>query len=51
MLTIDLNGPTWSIKYQANAKSTSCKQIEDQSHQDSSQRNQAQESCSKTYEK
>ena len=42
MLTSDLIGPTWSIKYQANAKSTSCKFIENQNHQDSSQRNQAQ---------
>jgi hypothetical protein len=30
MLTSDLIGPTWSIKYQANAKSTKCKFIEDQ---------------------
>ena len=30
MLTSDLNGLTWSIKYQANAKSTKCKFIEDQ---------------------
>ncbi len=51
MLPSDLIGPTWSIKYQANAKTTKCKFIEDQSHQDSSQKNQAQESCSKIYEK
>ena len=30
MLTSDLIGPTWSIKYQANAKSTKCKFIKDQ---------------------
>ena len=30
MLTSDLIGPTWSIKYQANAKSKKCKSIEDQ---------------------
>ena len=30
MLTNDLIGPTWSIKYQVNAKSTKCKFIEDQ---------------------
>jgi hypothetical protein len=29
----------------------SCKFTEDQNHQDSRQRNQAQESCSETYEK
>ena len=50
MLTSDLIGPTWSIKYQANAIDKM--QIHWRlSHQDSSQRNQAQESCSKTYEK
>ena len=30
MLTSDLIELTWSIKYQANAKSTKCKFIEDQ---------------------
>ena len=30
MLISNLIGPTWSIKYQANAKSAKCKFIEDQ---------------------
>jgi hypothetical protein len=30
MLTSDLIGPTWSVKYQGNAKSTKCKFIKDQ---------------------
>ena len=43
MLTIDLIGTTLSyFKYQANAKLTSNKSIEEQSHQDSRQGNQAQ---------
>ena len=46
MLTIDLIGPTWPIQI-----SSKCKVTEDQSHQDSRQINQAQESCSKIYEK
>ena len=50
-MTIDLIVQDGQFKYQANAKLTSCKFIEDQSHQDSRQRNQAQRSCSEIYEK
>jgi hypothetical protein len=46
MLTIDLIGPTL-----ANSNIKQMQVAEDQSHQVSRQRNQAQESCSETYEK
>ena len=56
MLTIDLTGPTLAnsnIKQMQSwqVANPSCKSIEEQSHQISRQRNQAQRQWSETYEK